>query len=887
MSAKVPLFTTVQKHSLSDQPILVIDKLGILGEALCKRFSKDSLIVFVSRKGVQHVYGKTPEIIHIPYTKKIPTIPDNTYSYIFIIDHDLSLVKDALPKFLEKAKSDDASLIFAFPLLAINSKLLTHIQDSYKKAKVFIYGDLFGKGEFYKDKAFYSVVNRFIYQGRQFGRIEIIGEGLLKTYPVFLEDAVSGLLEGVFGSFPPSSLFYLFPKNPPSQLSLAHLIQKINPLIRLDFIKEKKGDKKEIAIIDGGIYIFGERYDLGQRIRQIEFDNKMDNQKEEEIYFEEKKGFSYLFRLLFFIAALFLLPFISTFFFSFLGGWALASAKSQLAFGDFENGRNSIHFAKNLFIFAKSTSKVAVREGAFIGLGKNMSEFTKTIDLGLDSSLAAFYFLESQKSFFELISGKSRNPKDDGVRAQGFLKKALILFQKVKAERGVTFDIPLNRIASNTIDLLPTLFGFDEKKTYLVLFQNNMELRPGGGFIGSYGLLTMDKGKPDFSIYDVYDADGQLKGHVEPPYPIRRFLPSVHWYLRDSNFDVDFSKAASASALFLNIEKGQKVDGVIGIDVSFVQNILSVLGPIYVADYKEKVTKDNFFTVTEEHAEKNFFPGSTQKKDFLKALFNAIANHISSKKISYNALLKVFEDSLKEKHFLFAFSQPEVQNLFTVNNWSSSLWDKRPQDKTYIADFLGISEANLSVNKANYFVKRKVSQTMTLDAEGNIGGELAIEYKNNSNAWPGGDYKNYLRIILPLGSTLSGVSFDGTYQALTDAITEPLIYEKKNFVPPEGLEVDGTYESGKSIFGFLTNIKAKTSKTISIRYILPHKISKETTSFSYNLRVFKQPGTDEYPYSFSLSYPKNFKVIEGKPSFSLGFREDLDLLLKFSQVNKD
>src|SRR3989338_4365332 len=68
--------------------------------------------------------------------------------------------------------------------------------------------------------------------------------------------------------------------------------------------------------------------------------------------------------------------------------------------------------------------------------------------------------------------------------------------------------------------LLPVASAFSKntgKKTYLVLFQNNLEIRPTGGFIGSYGLLTIEDGHvSDFRIFDVYQADGQLKGHVEP-----------------------------------------------------------------------------------------------------------------------------------------------------------------------------------------------------------------------------------------------------------------------------------------------------------------------------------------------------------------------------------
>src|SRR3989344_8002630 len=42
---------------------------------------------------------------------------------------------------------------------------------------------------------------------------------------------------------------------------------------------------------------------------------------------------------------------------------------------------------------------------------------------------------------------------------------------------------------------LPDVLGFRGSKTYLVLLQNNTELRPTGGFMGAFALVTMDRGK--------------------------------------------------------------------------------------------------------------------------------------------------------------------------------------------------------------------------------------------------------------------------------------------------------------------------------------------------------------------------------------------------------
>lgn len=415
-----------------------------------------------------------------------------------------------------------------------------------------------------------------------------------------------------------------------------------------------------------------------------------------------------------------------------------------------------------------------------------------------------------------------------------------------------------------------------------MLFQNNMELRPGGGFIGSYGILKINLGKiTEFTIHDVYDADGQLKGHLEPPFAIRRYLPSAHWYMRDGNFDIDFVKAASASSNFLYVETGVKSDGVIGVDVSFVKNILHAIGPVYVPDYKENVDENNLYIITQSHAEKNFFPGSTQKKDFLRSLYRAIMDKISQHNVPYLSVAQAISDSLVQKHLLFAFND-NTQNIFTVNGWSSSLWDERIDDEKSVNDFLGIIEANLGVNKVNYFISRKIDHKVAIEDNGSISEELNISYKNASTSWPGGGYKNYLRIILPEDANISEISIQNVSQVLIDAITDPLIYEAKDFKPPPGLEVEKVNDGNKTIYGFIVNIPVGEIIKIKIKYALKNNVSN-LNNFSYNLKLFKQPGIDNLPYSFSLEFPNSFNVIEGTTSYSKKIVRDENLIVGFAK----
>ncbi|MDD2225447.1 MAG: DUF4012 domain-containing protein, partial [Candidatus Shapirobacteria bacterium] len=125
-------------------------------------------------------------------------------------------------------------------------------------------------------------------------------------------------------------------------------------------------------------------------------------------------------------------------------------------------------------------------------------------------------------------------------------------------------------LVSKGMKILPEMLGLDgRKREYLVLLQNEAELRATGGFIGSYAILSFQNGKLlNFEVKDVYEADGQLKGHVEPPIEIKNYLGEANWFMRDANWNPDFVKASADIQWFLSQEINKKVDGVIGINLA-------------------------------------------------------------------------------------------------------------------------------------------------------------------------------------------------------------------------------------------------------------------------------------------------------------------------------
>ncbi len=889
---KRPHFEPIEKKSPSN--ILLLDKEGLITKGLLPLLPKSMNIIVVSTQKPEIVSDISVEYIHFG-SYGMPSIPDIPYSHILVVSNGEKDILTLIPQFLEKARTDSAKIFFIVDLFFADPSFLSELTYSYRNAHVIVTGDFFGK-----DKETDTTIQRFFDEANTKGTIQVSGDGLTQTFPVYFPDAIEEISRVVFLA-KASKISYVFPKHAPTQISLARMFQSINPFLRIDFVDEKihgsevfANSQKTMHVTSGGTYVLQNNYPLLKKIKEPgllseESVKQNSNEKSEvkkitrlrhlsRLGLTKAEGLvgqsktkkpSSLFSFFFFVILLFCLPFLITVLFAGLGIGGFLLTKQSLVHGDFTTAGKTAHISQVFFGVAQATDTIVSLQAEMVGMGAQGEKLEQFLSLGAEGSYALINAISATQTVLSIANKQSLYPKEEFLLASNKLKKAVTIFQKIRAQDDFSLPViaeldPLIRLVGATIDSYPTLLGMDGGKTYLLLFQNNAELRPSGGFIGSYGLVTLDRGSiADFQIHDVYDADGQLKGHVEPAYPFRRYMGIVHQYMRDSNYDADFPTAASASANMLAMETGTVVSGVIAIDTSLVETLVELLQPIYVPDYKETVTAKNFYMLTQSHAEKNFFPGSTQKKDFLRSLFAALQLKLTDQKhLPYFVLAKAIAKGISEKHILFAFPDVGLQQLFSANDLSASMKDTRETKKNQYNDFLGINEANIGANKANAFVYRKVDQHLTVDEAGRIKNTVTIRYKNESKDWPGGDYKNYLRIITPVGSRLSDITIDGQKQIIFPATTDYLLYERPDFTPPQGLEVETTEELSKALFGFLVIVPKGTFKTITISYVSPTTLDMGQQVMSYNLWYFKQPGTNAYDYSFAFFYPDSMKAFK-------------------------
>jgi len=395
--------------------------------------------------------------------------------------------------------------------------------------------------------------------------------------------------------------------------------------------------------------------------------------------------------------------------------------------------------------------------------------------------------------------------------------------------------------AKKIFALLPDILGEKEEQNILLLFANNMELRPGGGFIGSYGVLkTQDFGVKDFTIFDVYDADGQLIAHITPPTPIRDYLNQPHWFLRDSAFFPDFYDTYQQASYFLQLEMGlSSWNGAALITTSAVKEVIGAFDDVVLPDYNEKITKDNFYIKTQYYVEHDFFPGSTQKKSFLSSLVKQLLSQIefANPLLLSSAVVEGFD----QKNMVLFMNNEKIQKNLDELFWSGRLATPFCPESTKnncYTDFQFALDANLGVNKTNFFVDKSYDVKTTIDEEGLTTTNLSITYINNSlsDVFPGGAYKNYFQILLPADSLLMGVSIDEAQLQSYDS------------------------ETGKNkMIGFLVEVPPQGKKTITISYSSSIKFKKGKAI--YQLVLQKQIGALSHDVHFSLSLPKNMNLL--------------------------
>lgn len=407
---------------------------------------------------------------------------------------------------------------------------------------------------------------------------------------------------------------------------------------------------------------------------------------------------------------------------------------------------------------------------------------------------------------------------------------------------------PTLDLAIASLDYAPELIGYFDQANYLFLLQNNTELRPTGGFIGTYGFLQLkDASLQKFVVDDVYNLDKTVQDtlFITPPEPLTKWNNTTQWFLRDANWSPDFPTSAKQVEWFYNQESGNNFDftGVFAITPEIISDVIGLFGDITV--HNIKFTKDNFVETLEERVEVGFkdlkIPLAERKvimSDLAVELQKRLT-HLSAEQ--FFKLLTIIQNRLKEKHILLFFNNSDLQKLISAKNWTGEI---RPNS----SDYLAVVDANLGSLKTDAVMDRSLNYEVKKEVINNkdeLVANVILTYTNNGKfTWHSTRYRTYTRIYTPLNSEL--IKVDGAMaNDRTLKIGEPTIINELN----------------KTVFGAFISIEPKETKTLTFIYKLPDYVKNQLENGNYSLLLQKQAGL--------LNYPVKLKVNDKVEKFNL------------------
>lgn len=442
------------------------------------------------------------------------------------------------------------------------------------------------------------------------------------------------------------------------------------------------------------------------------------------------------------------------------------------------------------------------------------------------------------------------------------------------------------------------VLGHDQPRRYIVLFQNNRELRATGGFLGSFAMIDVDKGvvkKITIPGGGIYDLAGQVAEKIQAPKPLQ--LVNPYWNIQDANWWPDFPTSAQKVEWFWGKAGGPTVDGVLTLTPTVIEDLLSLTGPIDLTEtYGVVITADNFYQTVQLQAEAKFDETNQSKKilaDLTPILFNQLFN-LEGKELI--AAMGVLQQSLDQKEILLYSDDPILQREIVAAGWAGEM-------KEVEGDYLQVVDTNIGGGKTDGVIDETISHHVKMDAHGNL--IVTVQVTRNHRGNPsdplnGVNNWDYMRIYVPKGSEF--ISAQGFVEPDATKIQPPAagtiidadyVAISGDVLKDEQTGMRISTEFGKTLFANWVETKPGQSTSVTISYKLPFQLKPDGGWFDesdyYSLFIQKQPGSFDPYVALSMDLPDGVKVLDSDPvgaAASVGFVLNQDQLIQVELANR-
>jgi Protein of unknown function (DUF4012) len=397
----------------------------------------------------------------------------------------------------------------------------------------------------------------------------------------------------------------------------------------------------------------------------------------------------------------------------------------------------------------------------------------------------------------------------------------------------------------------PQVLGIGTPAYYLVEILDSSELRPGGGFIGNYGIATLSGGRfMSAHVIDTYLLDKAFERMHRIPFPpAYSWFPFSHgrWGLRDSNLDADFPTSALNGETHYAKEGGKlPLAGVIAITPVLIEHMLTLTGPIQIPEYHETVTAQNLMDRIHYHqliedAKGGDVPSADGYSSVRKHFTALLGEHFLARLhtlpgSTFPQLLQLLLDSMRAKDIQIYFNSSAAEKLLQFYHFDGSI--QSPE-----GDGIFVVDANITPSKANKYLATTLNDQVSIDQAGNAIHHTVIKFTWTVSGPPPNFYgstlyRAYVRVYMPVNSVL---------------------HAQAGWSPR-----DKGIASGRRFWGGSFSVNYPSMGTITLAWSVAGAASKDTRGWHYLYLLQRQAGAQQQ-MNLQITFPSCAAIVDTSP----------------------
>ena len=545
---------------------------------------------------------------------------------------------------------------------------------------------------------------------------------------------------------------------------------------------------------------------------------------------------------------------------------ALAAGDAERATALFDRGARELQRADTMLNGPLTSLGLAVP-----GLRANVATARALVDAGLDVAVVASD-LSAVVSASALPLPPGPLPVREGARLAPDLSASASVLQR-SAARLTGCDRPylwpsigttVRRLrsqldhassraagAADVARLAPALLGGEGSRRYLLVVQDNTELRGSGGVVRQWGELAAEGGRLRLVHLGSSDELNTLAGVIGteevPPGVLDRYRQfDVAGTWQNANVSPDFEVTGQVLSSLFARSGGSAVDGVISVDLPGLAALLRVTGPVRVDGWPEFLDARTLVDVVVRDSYTRF-PAEADRRAFLTRVTRTVVEAFTTADLGTPSRLALtLGDAARAGHLRVYATRPDEQVL-------SRRLGTAGEVPSPAGDSLLIVNQNLSATGIDTYMHRTMEYSVSLDPGATstaLKGQLRVTLRNEALAaelpkavagpqdhrLTAGENRTYLSMYTPL--SLVQATVDGR---------------------PTDLESDR--EFGHRVYSTIVRMASQQARTVELELV--GTVAPAPNGW-YHLDVLRQTALGPDNVSVSLSVPPGWRIVDAR-----------------------